>query len=143
MNKTAKDLMHNITVVPADTTVQEAAELMAKKNIGSVIVEVDGKLEGILTERDILKKVTAKALDPKKIGVTDLMSSPLKTINADADIYEIAQFFRESNIRRLPVKEKGKILGVLTTRDVTRALIPNFYRDNPLFKEIKDYRKEG
>lgn len=143
MNKIARQLMHGITVIPRDATITEAAKLMAEKNIGSVMIGNGNDIEGILTERDIIKKIIAKELSSKQVQVHEIMSHPLETINAESDIFEVAQVFREKNIRRLPVEDEGKIIGILTTRDVTRALIPDFYRDNPLFKDIKEYKKKG
>jgi len=139
----AKDIMHNITVIPPDMSVQEAARVMAEKSIGSVLVKVGENDYGMVTERDILKKVTANAKDPSQLSVKEIMSHPLITVDVEADIFKIAGLFTQNNIRRLPVTREGEIVGILTTRDVTRSLMRDFYAQHPLFREMKEYKKKG
>jgi CBS domain-containing protein len=138
----AKDLMHEPTFVGGDASVRDAAVLMREKSIGSVLVESSSGW-GILTERDIVKKVVSRGVDPSVVCASEIMTCPLITCPPDADIYRIAGVFCENSIRRLPVEDDGKILGVLTTRDVTRSLLPEFFKDHPEFRKIKEYRKKG
>jgi signal-transduction protein with cAMP-binding, CBS, and nucleotidyltransferase domain len=139
----ARDIMHETTVLPPQASVKEVAELMSEKNIGSVLIGGADDLQGILTERDIIKKVVSKGLDPNTVKAGEVMSTPVVTVDAAADIYQMASIFSENSIRRLPVVEEGRIIGILTTRDVTKSLIPGFFKDHPLFKEIKEYKKTG
>jgi len=118
-----KKWMHQKTVVPSDMTVKNVAEIMVARNVGSVIVSIGGKESGMLTERDILRKVISKGLDPSKIMAAEVMTSPLRTISEDATIWDAADFMSTHNIRRLPVTDsKGEIVGVLTTRMISNAL---------------------
>ncbi|MFC2162689.1 cyclic nucleotide-binding/CBS domain-containing protein [Candidatus Altiarchaeota archaeon] len=135
--------MHSATFLPADTSIRKVAETMAGKNIGSVLIGASGDISGILTERDIIKKVTSMGLDPDSTKASDIANSPVVNIDADADVYQITSIFNENSIRRLPVMEEGQIIGILTTRDVTKSLIPGFFRHHPLFKDIKEYKKKG
>jgi len=120
---TVKKWMHSKTVVPSDVTVQKVAELMVEKNIGSVIVSVSGREAGIITERDILKRVTAKGLNPASIKVEQIMSRSLITIHENASLEEAAELMSKHRIRRLPVvNQKGEIIGIVTTRTISYAL---------------------
>jgi len=139
----ASDFMHEPTFLTRASTVKEAADIMAEKNIGSVLIGSPEGLEGILTERDILKKVVSRGLDPQATIVSDIMTAEIVTVEAEADIHRIASKFTTNSIRRLPVTEAGNVVGILTTRDITRTFIPEFFRDHPSFKEIKEYKKTG
>lgn len=115
----------DIVTVGSTATVNEAMNLMVEKNIGSVVVTKGGKMVGILTERDVLKKCcTPDQCTVMKAG--DVMSSPLITIRGDAAIGQAADLMAEKNLRRLLVTEAGKIRGIITERDVMRAALDVF-----------------
>jgi len=117
-----KDIMHAVTRVPASISIIELASLMKDKNIGSVLVESNGAIVGILTERDILVKLVAKGLDPRRIPASDLMSTVRITIDAESDIVEASKLLREHPCRRLPVTRSGQIIGIVTARDIAKSL---------------------
>lgn len=119
---TVKEIMHAITVVDADDSVHDAALLMDRKDIGSVLVRVKGELKGILTERDILKRVVARSLDANRTSVRHVMSPLTLTIQHDAGVLEASALFKDKHIRRLPVTEGGRIIGIVTTRDLSGAM---------------------
>jgi signal-transduction protein with cAMP-binding, CBS, and nucleotidyltransferase domain len=110
----------NILSVDPNITVYEAANLMKNKNIGNVVVLNDRQPIGILTESDILKKIVAEGLNPNKIKVNKVMSTPLVIINAYKTLEEAMKTMCKCNIRRLPVCEKGQIIGIITQRDISR-----------------------
>jgi signal-transduction protein with cAMP-binding, CBS, and nucleotidyltransferase domain len=105
-----------VTVKP-QTTVQEAALLMKKKRIGNCIV-VDKKPVGIVTESDILKKVVAEDKKASEVLVEEIMGTPLIVIDPYVNIEEVMKTMSRCNIRRLPVVEKGKLIGIITIKDV-------------------------
>lgn len=105
-----------VTVKPK-TSVREAAEIMKKKGIGNCIV-IDEKPLGIITESDILKKVVAKGLDAGKVLVEEIMVTPLIIIDPYVDIEEAMRTMSKCNIRRLPVIEDGKLIGIITVKDI-------------------------
>ncbi|MDD5317928.1 MAG: CBS domain-containing protein [Candidatus ainarchaeum sp.] len=117
-----KEIMHAITVVEAGDSVHDVARLMERKNIGSVLVRSGGELKGILTERDMLKRVVARALDVTATRAGEVMSPLVHTIKHDADVLEASRMFRENHIRRLPVTEGGRIIGLITARDVAKSM---------------------
>ncbi|HHQ45157.1 MAG TPA: CBS domain-containing protein [Candidatus Altiarchaeales archaeon] len=99
-------------------TVQEAAEIMGKNDISSLLVTDKGDGVGVVTERDIIKKVVAKSREPGKIAVQDIMSSPLLTLNPDSSIEEAARLMRDKDIRRVFVTSRDKIVGILSESDI-------------------------
>jgi len=136
MIQTAKEIMHQHTYVPADMSVREVAEIMSRKKIGSVLIKTKDGL-GILTERDITNKVVLKALDPNGVKAEEIMTSPVVTIEGKTDLYEICRIFNENRFRRLPVVEKGDVIGILTTRDVVKQFIPRFFKEMYHFKDFR------
>lgn len=102
-----------------NTTVNRAAKLMAERGVGSIIIVKKKKPVGILTERDLLMKVVSLDLKPSKVKVGKIMSSPVMTIGPNLDITDAARTMAHSKIRRLPVVEKGILIGILTASDIT------------------------
>ena len=117
-----KEIMHQATKVPSDTSISEAAGIMDKKSIGSVLVEEDKEVVGIMTERDILRKIVAKGKNPDSTKVKDIMNYPLITIDADENILKAGEIMDENRIRRLIVTENGKIVGKVTANSIARNM---------------------
>ena len=116
----------NIISVKNNASVVEAASVMVKNDIGSVVVTKDGKPVGILTEKDIVKNCCARKLCGGDLKVEEIMSTPLITIEADASLGEAALLMSRNKIRRLLVTEKGKIVGIITEKDVLRGTLSYF-----------------
>ncbi|MCP8321803.1 MAG: CBS domain-containing protein, partial [archaeon] len=95
---------------------------MGEKHIGSLIVTSQGKPAGIFTERDLLSKIILKRLKLDEIKVKDYMSTPLTFINPEFDLKEAARIMTQLKIRRLPVIKNEKLVGILTSADIIRAL---------------------
>jgi CBS domain-containing protein len=115
-----KDIMSTppITVNDRDT-VETVAKLMSKHNIGSIVVlGEEGNPIGMITERDIVTRVVAKNAFPSKIKAGDIMSRPLIGIEPDADINEAAKKMSKLKVRRLVVMEKGKLVGIVSSKDI-------------------------
>ncbi|MCX8205093.1 MAG: CBS domain-containing protein [Candidatus Nezhaarchaeota archaeon] len=112
----------SIVSVEGASTVRDAAQLMVEREVGSVIVTEAGRPVGILTERDVLRRVVMRGLDPSKVKVREVMSSPLITVKADAYIIDAGRLMADRNIRRLLVVEGDRPVGVVTQKDVCRAL---------------------
>jgi len=131
---TVKDVMHRVTLVNGDRSVAETAKIMTTaattvtREIGSVLVATNNEPVGILTERDILKKVVAAGLDPAVTKISQVMSAPLITVPVDTSIGEASKIMIEKGIRRLPVTEGNKIVGIITVRDITREMAARFLR---------------
>ena len=104
--------------VEAATSIQEAVELMDTKNIGSILVKEGDEYVGIVTERDITRQVIAKNMDAKSTAVSVIMSSPLHSLEGSQPVTEANQFMAEHKIRHMAVTEKGKIVGMLSVKDL-------------------------
>jgi signal-transduction protein with cAMP-binding, CBS, and nucleotidyltransferase domain len=119
-----KDMMiKKVVSVDENSTVQKAAEKM--KKIGSVLVRKGKKVYGIVTDSDIIKKVVAKGLDPKKVKVKDIASYPLITVKADDTVQHASYLMRKHNIKRLPVVEGNRIVGIISATDIAKH-IPDY-----------------
>ena len=114
-----------LETVEVGTTVRDAVKKMVKKDIGSVLITKEGNPVGIITERDILRKLVSPT-DTLDRSVEDMMSSPLVTVRPLATLGEAAELMVQKKIRRLPVKDGEKIVGIVTQRDLQRALMETF-----------------
>jgi CBS domain-containing protein len=110
----------NLVDVDENSSVLEAASQMVKEGRGSVIATRKGERIGILTERDLLKKVVAKGLDPHKTKVKDVMTAPPVSIDQGAPLREAIDLMNRKGVRRMLVTEKGKIVGIFTLRDIVK-----------------------
>ena len=111
-----------VFTLPADKTVSDAARLLRKTNVGSIIVTQKGKAKGIITERDIVHKVIAQGRDPKRTHLKKVMSRPLKVIKASDRIESAALALRNNKVKRLPVVDKGgRLVGIITEGDLLRV----------------------
>ncbi|MCP8314803.1 MAG: CBS domain-containing protein [archaeon] len=104
-----------VTVAPSDN-IKKAIDIMITKNVGSVVVVEDGKVVGILTERDVLKKI--KDIDIDRTLVGEVMTSPVLTVMPDTFITEALALMQTRNIRRLPVMRGGRLVGIVTEIDI-------------------------
>ena len=116
------DLMtRNFIHVSPDTNLKECAKLMIKKRVGSLLIKEDEKLKGILTEKDIIWAIVKKSYhNLENVKVKDLMKRKVTTIKPGADITDAMKKFKRKKIRRLPVVERKKLIGLITTNDILR-----------------------
>ncbi len=115
-----RDIMTTkLITISADENLSEAAKVMSKNNIGGILVEKKGEPVGILTEKDFVNTVS-KGKNPLVTKVKDAMSSPLITIGPEQSILDAAQLMTKKKIRKLPVKNKGRLVGIITADDIVR-----------------------
>jgi len=113
-----------INVIEAERTVREACIMMDRLGVGSLLVEREGKLVGIVTERDFVVRVLATGLDHTKTKVGDVMSYPVIAVSPDSPIEEAVALMLSHGFRRLPVVDlEGKLLGMVTLSEATKALL--------------------
>ena len=118
----------NPVVVKPTITVLEAARLMKEKKIGNVLVVEDNQPIGILTESDIIKKVVAEGKTSRNVLVEEVMTTPVIVTEPYIPVEEAMKTMGKCNIRRLPVVENGKLIGIITHKDISRI--------SPLLNEI-------
>ena len=111
------------TCAPTDF-VQQAAQLMKSEDVGPIpIVGDNDKLEGIITDRDIVLKVVAEGRDPKTTKLADVMSTDLITCTSDGDIEETLNLMEDNQIRRIPVVDaSGRLVGIISQADIATRL---------------------
>ncbi len=103
----------------SDTSITQACKKMSELNFGSiVIVDENNKVEGLVTERDIFRRVVAKELDPKTTTVGQIMSTQLRTANENDDLTDWLRIMSNERFRRLPiVNDKGQLVSVMSQGD--------------------------
>jgi CBS domain-containing protein len=110
-------------------TVFEAAELMTLKEVGDILVTEADLPRGIVTERDFVRRVVAKRR-PLETRISDVMSKPLITIGINSTLVEAARKMVENRIRRLPVVERHKLVGIIVVSDFARHLSKKTLSEN-------------
>jgi len=108
----------DVRVVRPDTTVKEVVATMNKFNIGSIIVTQADRPVGIITERDILRRLVEQCLAPETLTARQIMTSPVTTINENTTIEEAAKLMAKKRIKRLPVTNNNKLVGIVTFTDI-------------------------
>jgi CBS domain-containing protein len=114
-----RDIMTRpVITAGADIDIHSAARIMGKANVGSLIIVQGIKPIGILTERDLVKKIVANAIDPRSVKAEEVMSSPLVTIQPEASLRDAAATMLKSGVKRLPVISDGMLVGIITDTDL-------------------------
>jgi signal-transduction protein with cAMP-binding, CBS, and nucleotidyltransferase domain len=111
-----------ISSLKPENTAYEAATVMVKANIGAVVVlDKQDCLTGIVTERDMTRRVVAKGLDPKQTKLADIMTKNPDTLSPDDSAFDALELMQARNYRHLPVVEDGKCVGMVSVRDLYAA----------------------
>ena len=121
MADTIRDVMtENPSSVEASATVQEAAQLMDKEDIGNVLVVENGEVQGIVTDRDIVVRVIAQGNGPDA-SVREACTTDVQTLSPDDSIEDAIKKMEEGDVRRLPVVDDGKPVGIVSLGDLAKA----------------------
>lgn len=116
-------MVKNVITVDKDEAVSNAVDIMNEHNIGCLIVVSDGIAIGILTERDLLKRVLAKSKDPRETKVREVMTRPLIYVGPDTDIDKAKEIMSKFGIKKLPVIDsEGRLVGLITVTDIANSL---------------------
>jgi CBS domain-containing protein len=121
-------------------SVADAVAEMNRHRVGSVLVLEGGRLVGIFTERDVLRRVVGAAIDPKRSLVADVMTSGVITISPEATIEDTMVLFTEKRCRHLPVIDDGKLVGTISIGDVTRWMADSHRAEA---EHLKNYITSG
>src|SRR5487761_15067 len=121
---TARDIMTSgVRCIPAHETLDRAAQLMRELNVGALpVCDPSERMTGMVTERDIVVKCIAKGKDPAKVTAGQLAEGTPRWIDAAADIKDALQEMKTHQIRRLPVLENSKLVGMISEADIARHL---------------------
>ncbi len=121
MSYLVKDYMDKeFHTVEESASVTDAAKEISEAGEGYLIVLENGRPKGIVTDEDFVRKVIAQGLDPNKVKVVEIMSSPLITIDPDEDLLKASEIMHKKGVRRLPVVKDGIIYGVITANDIAQ-----------------------
>jgi CBS domain-containing protein len=112
-----------------DEPVLAAVQMMAERSIGAVLVLRDGRLEGIVSERDYARKVVLKGRSSAETAVWEIMSSPVVTVGPQDSVNTCMKLMTEKRIRHLPVVEQGAVIGVLSIGDLVKHVIEEQERE--------------
>jgi CBS domain-containing protein len=115
-----------LIMVKHDELAHTAIDIMVKNDIGALVVTDEGRPVGILTKRDVLKNCCGDA-SCRRTTVARIMSKPLLTIDIEAPIGQAAGLMMERNVRRLLVTEDGRIVGIVTQKDLLRGTLQAFH----------------
>lgn len=120
-----------------ETTVSEAAKLMAKKSVGAVMIVKDERLVGIFTERDALFRVIAKGRDTQTTRLAEVMTAEPQTIDPGKTFGSALLMMYESGFRHVPVVENGKLIGIVSSRNALDPDLEEFVAEAQRRKHIR------
>jgi CBS domain-containing protein len=122
LEKTVNPGMFPLVSVRTDATVLEAVRKMVEGKVGATVVQDGPRLLGVFTERDVVRRVVLKGLDPKTTPVSEVMTKTVITVRENADRSSVLKLMNEHYIRHLPVVDaEGKVLAILSMRQLLRA----------------------
>ena len=121
MSLKLEDIMvKEVMTIDENSTVKEAAEVMNKYEIGCLVAVRKDKAIGMITERDLLKRVVTEAKDVAETKVKDIMSSPLVVVDPGMDLEEVVKLMFQMKIKKLPVVDGKRLVGLVTLTDIAR-----------------------
>ncbi len=118
-----KNKSNAVWSLPPEATVYDAIKMMAEKSAGAMLVVSEGKLVGIVSERDYARKVILKGKMSRDTKVSEIMSSPVTTVDLERTADECMRLMTEKHIRHLPVIDQGKLVGVVSIGDLVKAIV--------------------
>ncbi|MEM3641825.1 MAG: CBS domain-containing protein [Candidatus Bathyarchaeia archaeon] len=116
-----KLMTKNVVTLQADASVYDAVKLMNKNEIGCLIIVSNGHIVGILTERDLLKRVLEKCKNPKETKVSEVMTKHVVTGRTDMELDEATRVMFRRRIKKLPIVDGSELVGIVTITDIARA----------------------
>ena len=136
MNSVREAMTEDPRSIDPSTSVVEAARLMRDEHIGSLPITDGDTLVGMITDRDITTRVVAEAANPESTSVADVYSQNLVSVEPDKDLEEALGLMARHQIRRLPVVENGRLVGIVAQADVALALKEDERRTGELVEAI-------
>ncbi|MEU2253101.1 CBS domain-containing protein [Nocardia xishanensis] len=117
----ARDIMHaDATCIPADETIDRAAEMMRTLDVGALPICHNDRLIGMLTDRDIVVRCIAEGHNPGRIRAGDLAKGTPRWVDADADLQQVLDVMEQNQIKRLPVIEDKRLVGMICESDLAK-----------------------
>ena len=126
MDEIGDYMISTVLSIDIESSVQEAAQYMVSQSIGSVLVKEFDEYVGIVTETDLTRKVLGKGLNPEATRITEIMTSPILSLDRYLPIEEANRFMHKNKIRHLAVTEEDKIVGILSVKDLVAYFSKDF-----------------
>jgi CBS domain-containing protein len=115
----------NPTICRTDATARDAAALMRDQDIGDVLVQDDGGTLGIVTDRDIVTRAVAAGRDPADVHLNEIWTADVKTVTIDTPVDEVIRIMSDTAVRRIPVCEGNRPVGIVALGDLARDRDPS------------------
>ena len=115
-------MTREVVTLDGKTTVIEAVAIMDRREISCLVVVQEASAIGIVTERDVLRRVLLEAKDPTTTKVFQIMSAPLVTGDPQMSIQDAIKLMTEKRIKKLPIMENGRLVGLITLTDLARSI---------------------
>ncbi|AGF96728.1 MULTISPECIES: CBS domain-containing protein [Methanosarcina] len=128
-----------VITMDINSDIPAIAKEMVDRDAGSVIITENGKAMGIITERDLVKSVITGDRKPSEVDTSEILSTPLLTVDPTTSIVEAAKMMLRANVKRLPVLENGAIIGVISNTDIL-MITPGL---NTILKDLIDMNREA
>ena len=109
-----------VKTIPVSANIKEAAVAMTNSNVGCLVVTEDGRPVGIITEGDVSRAV-GRGFPPDKTAIKSLLFKPLITVTPDLRVEEAAKLMANANVKKLPVMEEGRLVGIITQTDIVAS----------------------
>ncbi len=119
--KIEKIMIKDVITLQPDTSAHDAVKLMNENRIGCLLVVYSDKIVGILTERDMLERVLEKCKDPKETKVSEIMTKQVIVGKPDMQLVEATRLMFENKVKKLPIVEGNRLVGLVTLTDIARA----------------------
>ncbi|MBI3023702.1 MAG: CBS domain-containing protein [Thaumarchaeota archaeon] len=126
----------NPVTIPADATVEDAAKVMDRQSCSCLLVEDRGKVVGIVTERDIVRRVAAKGRPLRSARVESIMTAPIIVVTPEVTVEDALSTMATNKIRRLPVVDQKGLNGLVTLNEIARALAEKLGYENSLLNAM-------
>jgi CBS domain-containing protein len=136
MTKVSEIMSRGVASLESKETATTASQKMTEGGFGCLLVTRTGRVVGIVTERDLVRKVLAKNVNPEKIKLEEIMSQPVITVGPSLDVGDASKLMSEKRIRRLPVMESDMLVGIVTTTDIARYLAKTKNHLDPLINAM-------
>ena len=111
---------HKLLTIASDASVFDMVKQMVDANVGALLVTIDGRIEGIVTERDYLRRVTLEGRTDKETPVSEIMTSPLIVVTPETPVEECMAIMTDRRIRHVPVVEDGEVVSMVSIGDLVK-----------------------
>jgi CBS domain-containing protein len=114
-------MVRNVITMQPDASVYDAVKLMNKNKIGCLVTVYNDKIDGILTERDLLERVLEKCKNPKETMVSEIMTRPVIVGKPDMELVEATRLMFKNKVKKLPIAKGNRLVGIVTLTDIAHA----------------------